>query len=139
MELKFSDIHSKADDEYVFEQLKEHNSNIIERDFEPVSFYYRDENEQIVAGLTGKTQWGGLLIDILWVHQDYRNQSLGAKLLAKAEQIARQRNCQNIVLETMGFQAKDFYLQNGFAVFGVVENADPILNCYYMKKVLNNS
>lgn len=132
-------MHSKLDDEFVFEQLKTHNSNIIERDLNPVSLYFKDENEHIVAGLTGKTQWGGLLVDILWVHEDYRGQSLGTKLLDEAESIARKRNCENIVLDTMGFQAKEFYLKQGFQVFGIVENSKAKLNCYYMKKVLNQS
>ncbi len=138
MKLKFSDKHCPENDKFVFEQLKAHNSNIIERDLEPVSFYFKDENEKIIAGLTGKTQWGGLLIEILWVHEDYRSQSLGAKLLDKAERIAIERQCQNIVVETMGFQAKDFYLKQGFEVFGTVENSEPRLNCYYLKKKLNH-
>ncbi|MRX27000.1 GNAT family N-acetyltransferase [Kangiella sp. HZ709] len=137
LKLKFSDKHSKDDDKYLYEQLKKHNSEIIKRDNEPVSLYYKDENGEIIAGLTGKTQWGSLLIEILWVHQNYRSRSLGAKLLAKAESIAQERKCQTMVVETMGFQAKAFYQKNDFKVFGAVENTNPKLNCFYMKKDLS--
>ena len=136
MEFTFSDKASNEDDTFVIEQLKKHNGELSNRDSERVSLYFRNETNEIVAGLLGKSQWGGLLIEILWVHEEHRGSSLGSKLIQKCIQIAEDRNCQNIIVETMGFQAKDFYLKQGFEVFGTVENTNPELNCYYMKKLI---
>lgn len=39
-----------------------------------------------------------------------------------------------ITLEPFEFQAKDFYLKNGYEIFGVLENCPFEYNTYYMKK-----
>ena len=134
--LKLIDTHCPESDKFVYEQLKEHNANRVGRDKAPVSLYFKNENHDIVAGLTGRTQWGALVIEILWVHQDYRGQSLGERLINRATEVALQQSCQNMVVETMGFQAKDFYLKQGFEIFGVVDHSEPAFCCYYLKKML---
>lgn len=136
MSLKLIETHDKQDDNYVLEQLRRHNASVVERDIAPVSLYFKDEDGNIFAGLTGRTQWGALHIEILWVSEESRGESLGAKLVKRAIDIAKERKCQNVILETMGFQAKGFYLKQGFEVFGVVENENPELSCFYLKKVL---
>jgi predicted N-acetyltransferase YhbS len=53
-----------------------------------------------------------------------RGQGLGGKVMAMAEQEARQRGCSAAVLFTIVFQAPDFYARQGYRELGRVE-CDP--------------
>ncbi len=50
---------------------------------------------------------------------------MGAILLNKIETEAKAKGCYLIHLDTFDFQAKDFYLKNGYEIFGVIENCPP--------------
>lgn len=80
----------------------------------------RDEAGTVVGGLLGDTFWGGLAINILWLAESLRGQGVGSALLAQAEQIARERGCHTAHLDTMSFQAPDFYLKHGYTLFGTL-------------------
>ena len=56
--------------------------------------------------------------------------------LKHVEKIAKQNKCHLAHLDTFDFQAKDFYLEHGYSVFGVLENAPKGHSRYYMKKDL---
>lgn len=60
-------------------------------------------------------------------------------LLQYVERIAKDQQCHIAHLDTFDFQAKDFYLKQGYSIFGTLENA-PKGHCwYYMKKDLKCS
>ena len=61
---------------------------------------------------------------------------MGTKLLNEIEKIAIEEKCNLIHLDTFDFQAKDFYIKQGYEVFGVLEHC-PANHCrYYLKKKL---
>jgi len=49
-----------------------------------------------------------------------RGEGLGAKLLAAAEDVARERGCGHAWLDSYGFQAPQFYLKQGYEIFGTL-------------------
>jgi len=53
----------------------------------------------------------------------------------EAEKIAKLKQCEFIKVDTLSFQALDFYKKEGFEVFGVIENAGRHSH-YYLKKNL---
>jgi GNAT superfamily N-acetyltransferase len=82
----------------------------------------RDEHRRIVAGICGNT-WGGCAeIRQFWVEEARRNQGLGTRLLAAAEEEASRRGCRQMLLMTFSFQAPAFYARHGFEVIAVVDD-----------------
>ena len=79
-----------------------------------------DEKGEIIAGLLGGTYWGWLYIDILWVAKAHRKQGLGSKLLAEAEKQALQRGCHHAHVDSMSWQAPDFYKKHGYETIGIL-------------------
>ncbi|GAA0764639.1 GNAT family N-acetyltransferase [Clostridium subterminale] len=80
--------------------------------------------------------WNTLYIDMLWIRENHRKSGHGSKLLNEVERIAREEKCTLIHLETMDFQAKDFYIKNGYEIFGELENVPNGHKRYYMRKIL---
>jgi ribosomal protein S18 acetylase RimI-like enzyme len=82
----------------------------------PYAIFIRDSNNQIQGGVNCYTLHGGLYIDLLWVAPAYRHQGLGSQLIARAEQMGRQRGCTFAYLQTMDWEAPDLYKKLGYIV-----------------------
>jgi ribosomal protein S18 acetylase RimI-like enzyme len=94
-----------------------------------------DERGRLAGGLIGELVWGRLHVQTLWVEVAQRGQGIGARLLAEIEQTAQERGAAGVTLETTSFQARDFYLKNGYEIVGAIEGKPAGHTWYYMKKV----
>ena len=104
--------------------------------YTPISIILRDNNGTVTGGLLGGTYWGWLHVDILWLDDTLRGQGYGSKLLKMAEDEGRKRGCRNAHLDTMSFQALDFYLKNGYTVWGRLEGIPEGHDRIYLRKAL---
>jgi GNAT superfamily N-acetyltransferase len=86
-----------------------------------LTIFVRDDAGGIVVGLHGWTWCGACKVERLWVRKDLRRQGYGQRLLAAAEQEARARGCDQLLLDTFSFQAPLFYKKLGYEVIGIVE------------------
>ena len=87
-----------------------------------------------IAGLLGSSAYEWMRIDILWVHEKHRRKGIGEVLMAKAEQIGRERGCMGVHLDTHTFQAPRFYEKLGYTIFGKLPNyPGPNDRIYYWK------
>ncbi len=129
------------DADYICDRLVEYNLRQVEKtqkvDFVNINKKVVDENNIIIAGCIAKMYcWNIVYVDILWVDEQYRKHGLGTQLLNEIEKIAIEEKCRLIHLDTFDFQAKDFYIKQGYEVFGVLEDC-PAKHCrYYLKKKL---
>jgi GNAT superfamily N-acetyltransferase len=97
----------------------------------------KDPDGKILAGINSVLYcWKCLYIDILWVSEDFRKEGLGTALLKEVEKSAKEHGCNLVHLDTFDFQAKDFYVKNGFQVFAQLDNCPPGHIRYFMKKDL---
>jgi len=76
---------------------------------------YNDMNN-VIAGFLGGTYWEWMHIDVLWVDKKYRNRGLGTKILMVAEEEARKRGCHHAHIDTMSWQAPNFYKKYGYEI-----------------------
>ncbi len=90
-------------------------------DGKSLSIFVRDDAGEIVAGLRGWTWCGACRVQNLWVREDLRRRGYGRHLLGAAEQEARTRGCDQVLLDTYSFQAPLFYKKLGYEVIAVVE------------------
>jgi ribosomal protein S18 acetylase RimI-like enzyme len=95
----------------------------------------RAPDQTIIGGVAGEMFWDWLHIETLWVHVDFRGRDLGTTLMRLAEDAARAQGITKVHLETISFQALDFYLKCGYQVFGTLEGKPPGNTWYYLKKV----
>lgn len=87
--------------------------------FETVGILLRDPATQdVVGGLYGKISYGWLFIELLSIPDQMRTQGTGSRLMRAAEDLARERQCAGIWLDTFSFQAPGFYRKLGFSEFG---------------------
>jgi GNAT superfamily N-acetyltransferase len=89
--------------------------------YQPVAVLLKDDSGMTVGGLTGRAIYDWLFIELLHIPEAYRGQDIGTKLMAKAEEFARQRGLAGIWLDTYHFQARGFYEKLGFTVFGTLD------------------
>ncbi|MFJ6414651.1 GNAT family N-acetyltransferase [Terribacillus saccharophilus] len=103
---------------------------------ESTAFTVRDDTGNIIGGITCTLFWQHLHIDFLWVEESKRKAGFGERLLAEAENYARQNNARLIKLDSFSFQAPAFYQKHGYTVFGKVEDHPAGHTQYYLVKKL---
>jgi GNAT superfamily N-acetyltransferase len=134
---------NESDVEYIGKEIMSYNLSkgpfTQEIPFTKLNFKI-EENGKIIAGIVSVLYcWNCLFIDLLFVDENYRNKGYGTLLLEKVEKEARKHGCHLIHLDTFDFQAKDFYLKNGFELFGLLPDCPKGHTRYYMKKILEKS
>ncbi|MGD8488457.1 MAG: GNAT family N-acetyltransferase [Anaerolineae bacterium] len=105
-------------------------------DYHRLAIVARDGDERVVGGIHGELVWEWLYIQSLWVDPAWRGQGIGSQLVAQIEAAAVSKGFCDSHLETTDFQALDFYLRQGYQVFGELEGKPAGVTWYYLKKHL---
>jgi GNAT superfamily N-acetyltransferase len=102
----------------------------------PLAVFLYDDGGRIVGGVFARV-WDGILdISLLWVHEDYRSEGYGSKLMAAVEAEGVRLGCARAELRTFDFQAPEFYKKLGYQEFLVSEEFPRGHTRYYFRKAL---
>ena len=140
LEIKI-DVCTNEEADQLDENLVDFNNKIIpftqDSDFYSINRIIKNEYGELLAGIKSIVYcWGCLHIDVLWVKEEFRMHGLGTTLLREIESIAAKNGCKLAHLDTYDFQAKDFYLKQGYDIVGVLSDCPPGHKRYYMSKKL---
>lgn len=105
---------------------------------DPISFEIFNGSE-FMGAIVVQLFWNQLHIKYLFVEENYRGQGLARQLMDHALEFGEKRRCQFAFVETMSFQAPEFYQKMGFVIEfsrpGYAENT----TFHYLKKSLNET
>lgn len=80
------------------------------------AFFLRNEHNKLRGGCNGNTLYGSLYIDQLWVQASLRKKGYGTKLMLAAEQWGKEKDCIFSTVNTMDWEALNFYIKLGYEV-----------------------
>ncbi|WP_406699310.1 GNAT family N-acetyltransferase [Singulisphaera sp. Ch08] len=106
---------------------------------EPLALVLRDDEDRIVGGAIGETNWGWLHLTVLAVSEDLRGQGWGSRLIREMERLALDRGCHHVWVDTFSFQARPFYERLGFTVFGTLPHYPAGQERYFLFKPLERA
>ena len=122
---------------YIREELNQFNNERVGEDgHTPLNIVEYDTNGNIIGGILGGTYWGWMYVDILWVHENHRYKGIGSKLLREAVKAAVRRGCHHVHLDTMSWQAPEFYQKHGYEVIGILPDIPNGNQNYLLMKAL---
>ncbi|MGE1151681.1 GNAT family N-acetyltransferase [Pseudomonas kitaguniensis] len=124
--------------EAILKPLRAYNlSHTGDMAFETVGILLRDPGTQeVVGGLYGKISYGWLFVELLSIPDLMRTQGTGTRLMRAAEDLAREKGCQGIWLDTFSFQAPGFYRKLGFSELGHIDDYPPGHQRHFFQKRL---
>lgn len=131
---------ASADVEVIAKRLSEHaNGKDYPYDHKPLAIFIRNQEGQIVGGLSGATVWGWLHISLFWISEELRGKGYGKTLMQLAEKEAVGRGCHQAHLDTFSFQALDFYLKSGYEIFAELDDFPEPAKRFFLKKSLDSA
>jgi GNAT superfamily N-acetyltransferase len=102
----------------------------------PFGVYLRASDGSTLGGLNAELRWTWLYVAHLWLPEEHRGRGIGSELLRRAEEFAREQGARAAYLDTLDFQAVDFYQRRGYMVFGTLEDFPPGFRRFYLQKAL---
>ena len=128
---------TESEIKYIRESLTKYNNERVGDDLHaPIGIVEYDDKGDLIGGIIGGTYWGWMYVDILWVREDHRQNGIGSRLLAEAEAEALRRGCHHVHLDTMSWQAPEFYKKHGYDVIGILPDVPKGNQKYLMMKTL---
>ncbi|ELM3618358.1 GNAT family N-acetyltransferase [Aeromonas sobria] len=135
MNIEIFNAHQEDAFNFLVDNLRKFNFKMMgEERSQPLIVIMRNDNDEIVGGIAGRTIYHQLLIEVLWVHDDKRGQGLGIQLMEIAEREAQKRGCIAAQVDTLSFQAPKFYEKMGFKIVGNVSGVKDSPDRYFLLK-----
>lgn len=124
MSLQVTDAPSEADRQAVLDGLLAFNGAALGGNYHhplPLAVLWRDAAGPPAGGAIGRSWGGWVFVELLYLPAAWRGRGIGRQVMQGVEDIARQRGCLGVYLDTFSFQARPFYEKLGYSVFGRLE------------------
>jgi len=107
-------------------------------EIQKIDLVLKDEQGSLLGGINAEyVNWGVLSISLLFIKKEQRKYGYGTQLLKHVEEFARAKGGHLAHVDTLEFQAKDFYLKHGYEVFGILDDCPKQgYKRYYLQKKL---
>jgi ribosomal protein S18 acetylase RimI-like enzyme len=102
---------------------------------DPIVFEIRD-GKAFMGACVVQLFWGQLHIEYLFVEEKYRKKGLGQQLMDHAFHYGKDKGCTLAFVNTMSFEALEFYQKMGFQLEFKREGYRGGVSFCYLKKVL---
>lgn len=134
---------STKDNHLLQEAITDYNFQIVPElpraEIWNIDYVIKNDDGELIGGINAEiVNWGILFISLLFISKKYRNLGYGSKLLKYVEEKARINGCYLSHVDTFDFQGKDFYLDQGYTIFGILDGCPKGHNRYYLKKKLTD-
>ena len=134
-------VPTKSESEYIGEKLLEYNLSMKpleqQEPFIEINRCVKNSEGEVIGGILAiAALWNILHIDTMWVKEECRGNRIASELLQNVEEYAKRLGCHLSYLETYDFQAKELYINNGYKIFGVLEDCPQAHKCYCLSKKL---
>ena len=131
--------HTDEDRKYVCESLIAHNvkntAGLLKKPGIDINLYLK-EGDKILGAILCDSFNMSMYIDVLWLDENYRGRGHGKALLARAEEIAKEKGCLFAHTCTFNYQSPEFYKACGYEVFGELGDYPDGIVQYFLKKRL---
>jgi GNAT superfamily N-acetyltransferase len=130
---------TKEEAAYIGEKINEIVPREVDADEEEFILKVENENGEIIGGCVATAyeyHWSRVLLDDLWVDEQYRHHGIGSMILHEVERIAREKGCRVVTLGTASYMARPFYEKHGYTVFTTLRKPNGYIS-YSLVKYLD--
>ena len=92
------------------------------------------EDDALIAGGIGRTEFSRLFISLVWVAESKRGQGLGTEVLVRMEIEAQARGCKDSIIETLNDRIAGLYARLGYQTEAIVSGYVGPFNRHIMLK-----
>jgi GNAT superfamily N-acetyltransferase len=136
LDIECAEAASQADREAILRGLVAFNDAAFgPSEIRPLVLLLREAGDT-VGGLWGRTSYGFLYVELLFVPERARGAGLGRDLLERAEASARGRGASGAWIDCFGDANRSFYERAGYEVFGSISGMPPGGERFFLKKAL---
>ena len=125
---------------YIDDKIVEYNSQQVPFTNKPIfddtGKVIKDSQGIVIAGIfTTLLFWADLDIHDIWASEGCIEEELKVKLLYEGEKGMKEKGGHVAMHETFDVRTKDFYIRNGYEIYGILDDYPGECKCYYMKKI----
>jgi GNAT superfamily N-acetyltransferase len=136
--IEVTEVDRPEDRAAILEGLMQFNQrNAPPANFQLLGLFLKSPEGKTIGGLWGRSAYQWLFVELLFIPEPLRHTGLGTAILKQAEQVARDRGCLGVWLDTFTFQALDFYRKLGYTVFGELKDHPRGISQYWLQKRLD--
>jgi GNAT superfamily N-acetyltransferase len=109
----------------VAQGMRRHALTEIDGEESPPIACFARVDRLVVGGIVGRIIRRRMFVDLLWVEENRRGQGLGTSLLQSMERVAGERDCRDMMLETLSGAAARLYEAAGYRLVAQVPDYIP--------------